>query len=268
MTSKVALLAWLKAVPPRRWAELWQGEPLDLALLSAEQLQQAEALLQGWRLEGLSFVPLHSELYPPRLLQSPSPPPFRVRWGHLQTQRPVAVIGTRGCCGGGRRRACRLARELAERGIGVVSGLALGIDRAAHEGALSVPGGRTLAVVGTGLDTVYPEENRELHDLIVTRGAVLSQFMPGFRGQRGGANFLARNRTMADLAEATVVVEASLRSGARSQAVYVQKRGGPLLLLRSLVDSQPWAAEMAELPGCFVVAEVADVLRHLSPVEG
>ena len=124
--------------------------------------------------------------------------------------------------------------------------------------------GRTVAVVGTGLDTVYPAENRGLHDRILRNGgAVISQFWPDFRGRAGGANFIARNRTMADLSLATVVVEASMRSGARSQAVHVQKSGGALFLLRSLVENEEWARAMAEKPGCHVVDGVDDLLSRL-----
>lgn len=266
LSESAAYLAWLQAVPPRRWSELVEGDPLDLAMLTDEQISQASQQIAAWAGEGMRFATPGSPHYPRRLLRCPSPPPFLFFRGEVRAEdeRAVAIIGTRECTVGGARRAERLARELAEAGVTVVSGLALGIDTAAHCGALLATSGRTVAVVGTGLDTIYPAENRELHERICRNGAVLSQFMPGFRGQRGGANFLARNRTMADFAQATVVVEASLKSGARSQAVYAQKRGGPLLLLRSLVETEGWAAEMAELPGCFVVSSLEDVLRHLS----
>jgi DNA processing protein len=247
------------------------GQPLgpaeQLALFSPQgDVQAAARRLRHWEETGLVFLtPLDAD-YPTNLRRYPNPPPFLFVRGKLSRldSRSLAIVGSRRCSEAGRRRATKLARAVAEAGVTVISGLALGIDSAAHRGALACPEGRTIAVVGTGLETVYPPENRPLQERILERdGVVISQFWPDYQGQRGGANFIARNRTMADLALATVVVEASVRSGARSQAVHAQKSGGTVLLLRSLVESQPWAKEMLGKPGCFLVNNVEDVLGYL-----
>lgn len=260
MLSRAEALAWLKTHP-----KLELHADVQLEFGHEETVEEAKRQLERWSASGLSFLTLLDAEYPANLRRRPSPPPFLFVLGKLlpTDDRSVAVIGTRSCSDGGRRRALKLARALAAEGVTVVSGLALGIDTAAHEGALT-DAGRTVAVVGTGLDTVYPAENRGLHDRILRNGgAVISQFWPDFRGRAGGANFIARNRTMADLSLATVVVEASMRSGARSQAVHVQKSGGALFLLRSLVENEEWARAMAEKPGCHVVDGVDDLLSRL-----
>ena len=261
MLSRAEAVAWLKTHPGLRLQA-----NLQLEFGHEEAIEQAERQLQQWSASGLHFLSTLDADYPANLRRRSSAPPFLFVRGELLPDdwRALAVIGTRACTEAGRRRALKLARALAGEGVTVVSGLALGIDTAAHEGALAA-NGRTVAVVGTGLDTVYPAENRGLHDAILEKGgAIVSQFWPDFRGRAGGANFIARNRTMADLSLATVIIEASFRSGARSQAVHVQKSGGMLFLLRSLVQAEEWAGEMAEKPGCHVVDGVEDVLSRLS----
>lgn len=258
--SRAQALAWL-----RSHAQL-PGGVLQLELAARKLgVDQAQRQLDAWDAEGVKFLTPFDEEYPANLRDSKSPPPFVFVRGQLRPQdcQAVAVVGTRACSESGRRRALKLSRALVEAKVTVVSGLALGIDTAAHQGALAGQG-RTLAVVGTGLYTVYPPENGRLQERILEQGgAIVSQFWPEFTGRKGGSNFIARNRTMADLSLATVVVEASFRSGARSQAAYVQKTGGRLFLLRSLVSSEKWAAEAAEKPGSRIVDTIEDVLRAL-----
>jgi DNA processing protein len=123
----------------------------------------------------------------------------------------IAIVGTRRASPSGLAAAERLAFDLATRGVTIVSGLARGIDTAAHRGALDA-GARTIAVLGAGLDVIYPPENRELARTIAHRGALISQFPPGMPPL--AHNFPARNRTLAGLALGVVVVEAPERSGA------------------------------------------------------
>jgi DNA processing protein len=150
--------------------------------------------------------------YPALLAPIPSPPDLWVR-GELEAQDAlaIAIVGTRRASAYGMAAAERLAFDLAARGVTVVSGLARGIDTAAHRGALAA-GGRTIAVLGAGVDVVYPPENDELGRSIEQRGARLSQFPPGTPPLAW--NFPARNRTLAGLALGVVVVEAPERSGA------------------------------------------------------
>jgi DNA processing protein len=150
--------------------------------------------------------------YPALLAEAPSPPDLHVR-GELTEDDAlaVAIVGTRRATAYGLEVAEQLASELAARGVTIVSGLARGIDTAAHCGALA-GGGRTLAVLGSGVDVVYPRENAALAREIERRGALLSQFAPGTPPLP--RHFPARNRTLAGLALGVVVVEAGDRSGA------------------------------------------------------
>jgi DNA processing protein len=150
--------------------------------------------------------------YPALLAAIPSPPALDVR-GTLEPvdALAVAIVGSRQATAYGIEVAGTLAADLAARGVTIVSGLARGIDTAAHRGALDA-GGRTLAVLGHGIAHVYPPENRALADAIVERGALLSQF-PSTIGPLAH-HFPARNRTLAGLALGVVVVEAAERSGA------------------------------------------------------
>lgn len=145
----------------------------------------------------------------------------------------VAVIGTRTPSREGIARTRRLVRELVERGVVIVSGLAAGVDTIAHETAIHY-GGRTIAVVGLPLDQVYPKENAELQMLIGAKHLLVSQFEPGVRTHR--SFFVQRNRTMAILSWGTVVIEAGDSSGTLSQASETIRCGKPLFVLRSALE--------------------------------
>jgi DNA processing protein len=157
-----------------------------------------------------------------------------------------------------------MARMLAERNVTVVSGLARGIDTAAHTAALNA-GGRTIAVIGTGIRRYYPAENRELSDRIAEYGAVVSQFWPD--APPATYTFPRRNVTMSGIAQGTVVIEASSTSGAKMQARLALEHGKKVFLLRSLVDSYSWAAKYAARPGATVVEAVDDVIDALLPID-
>src|SRR5215471_20286904 len=152
------------------------------------------------------------EEYPAQLLHLPGmPPSFYVRGTLVRDDAlSVAVVGSRLATEYGRGVAEEIAAGLAARGVTIVSGLARGIDTAAHRGALRA-GGRTIAVLGSGVDVIYPVENRALAGRIEAHGAVLSQFAPGTRPLAG--HFPARNRVIAGLSLGVVVVEAAERSG-------------------------------------------------------
>ena len=155
----------------------------------------------------------------------------------------VAVVGSRNASSEGLGRTIRLARMLAERGIIVVSGLAEGIDTAAHEAAMEA-GGRTVAVLGTPLDECYPAKNRELQDRIMGGHLAVSQFGLGSATSR--KSFPMRNRTMAFLSDATVIVEAGESSGTLHQGWEALRLGRPLFLLESIVEngSLSWPGKM------------------------
>ena len=169
----------------------------------------------------------------------------------------VAVIGSRAASAGGLRRARRLVAQ----GATVVSGLARGVDAAAHRAAIAA-GGRTLAVLGTGLDRVYPAEHAGLQEEIGRHHLVVTEFPPGTPPRPGNSPW--RNRTMALLSHATVIVEAAARSGTRHQAHEALRLGRRLFLMRSLVagGAVHWAGELLEAGGQ-VLVRIEDLLERL-----
>ena len=172
----------------------------------------------------LRFVTLREGGYPAPLRDIPQPPPVLYHRGSWEDRdrRAVAIVGSRGATPYGRGVADRLAFELARRGLTIVSGLARGIDAAAHRGALRA-GGRTIAVLGSGADIIYPAEHRKLGEAIAERGALLSEFPLGTSPLRG--NFPQRNRLISGLCLGVVVVEAAVNSGALITADHALEQG-------------------------------------------
>jgi DNA processing protein len=248
----------------------WTGfEPPELlpavadAAVPDDELAENEGMIAALAAEGISLVTVLDDAYPTNLRLVYNRPPFLFVRGRLTPgdERAVAVVGTRSASEEGRAQADRLARELAASQVTVLSGLAIGIDAAAHEAALD-HGGRTVAVVGTGIRRVYPEEHADLAERIVADGgALVSQFLPDAPPTRW--SFPMRNVTMSGMAIGTVVVEASSTSGARMQARLALEHGKRLFLVDSLVMHEPWARRYAERPGATVVQSVDDVLSAL-----
>ncbi len=229
-----------------------------------KQLAAVEAEIVGWEQGGMRFATLLDPEYPTQLLTIHQRPPF-VMWRGTQDAadaRGVAIVGTRHPTPAGLQQAEKLARGLAERRVAVISGLATGIDTASHTGALEA-GGRTVAVIGTGLRRAYPPENAALQERIARKGLVLSQFQPEAPPTR--TSFPMRNAVMSGYAAATVVVEASWKSGARMQARLALEHGRHVLLLQSLLDHD-WARDYAKRPGAIVVQDVDDVVRQLEAI--
>lgn len=169
-------------------------------------------------------------LYPPALRAIEDAPVFLWVRGTLAPQDEIAVgvVGTRDVTEYGKGMAGRLARDLAGRGVTIVSGLALGVDTAAHRGALD-GGGRTLACCGCGLDIIYPRPNRELMLEIIESGAMISEFAPTMKAQ--GWHFPARNRIISGLSAGIVVIEAAQRSGALITADFAKEQGREVFAL-------------------------------------
>jgi DNA processing protein len=212
---------------------------------------------------GADLVTVLDPGYPRTLRLIFNLPPFLYVKGRLLEQdlRSVAVVGTREPTEDGLKRAALMAQLLVDAHVTVVSGLARGIDTAAHQATLE-QGGRTIAVVGTGITRCYPKENAELADRIAAAGAVVSQFWPS--APPATWSFPRRNITMSGIAQGTVVIEASATSGAKMQARLALQHGKKVFLLRSLVDHYPWAARYAQERHARVVDEVEDVVRELA----
>lgn len=227
-------------------------------------LTPVEREIAGWEGDGMRFVTLLDPDYPGQLLTIHQRPPFLTWQGtpDARDTRGVAIVGTRQASAEGRKRAEALAAGLARRGITVVSGLAAGIDSAAHTGALGA-GGRTVAVIGTGLRRTYPSENAELQRRIATDGMVISQFLPDAPPTK--TSFPMRNAVMSGYAAATVVVEANWTSGARMQARLALEHGRRVFLLDSLLELD-WARDYAKRPGASVVRDLDELVAQLEAI--
>ncbi len=170
----------------------------------------------------------------------------------------VAIVGTREASAYGERTAQRLASAAARAGLVVVSGLARGVDAAAHRGALEA-GGRTIAVLGTGVDVPYPVSHRALHEAVQRQGAVVSEVEPGTKAFRGC--FPRRNRIIAALARVTVVVEAGFKSGAVNTASQALEQGRLVAAVPGAIDDPRSAgSNLLIRDGAMVVADVEDML--------
>lgn len=174
----------------------------------------------------------------------------------------VSIVGTREVTDEGWSRARRLARELAANGVVVMSGLARGVDTAALTGAIEA-GGRVIGVIGTPLDRAYPAENAELQQEIYSNHLLLSPFAVGQRVYP--SNFPTRNRVMAALSDATVIVEAKDTSGTIHQASECQQLGRWLFILRSVIDNPAvtWPKRFLSARNTAIVNQTSDVLAKL-----
>ena len=185
----------------------------------------AERQLAALGRSGGQALTLTDSAYPALLREIPDPPLVlfvRGRWAEAFAQPCLAIVGSRACSTYGRNVATRLARDLAEQGVTIVSGFARGIDTAAHEAALDV-GGRTVAVLGTGLDDTYPKENARLADRIAETGALVTEFP--FEKPPLPQNFPYRNRVIAGLCLGVLVVEAAAQSGSLITARLALEQG-------------------------------------------
>jgi DNA processing protein len=214
-----------------------------------------------------ALVTLGDPEYPAALLQIEDPPLLLYRLGLALTQArtPLAMVGSRNPTAQGLQNARQFARALAERGLTIVSGLALGIDGAAHEGALegAPPDAMaTLAVVGTGLDRVYPSRHRELAHRIAEHGALVSEYPIGTPPLP--ENFPRRNRLIAGLAQGTLVVEAALKSGSLITARLAVEQGKEVFAIPGSIHSpQARGCHALLRQGAKLAESAQDVLEEL-----
>lgn len=221
-------------------------------------------LLGGLAKKKMALVLREDAQYPPLLRQIAHPPHLLYVYGEtdLTDRFPVAVVGTRRASAYGLTHTREIAAELAQTGVCVVSGLALGIDAAAHTGALD-GGGRTVAVLGSALDKPYPQENEPLmRRILESGGSVVSEYAPGTPPSR--YSFLQRNRIIAGMCLGTLVTEGPRRSGALNTATRTLENGREVFALPGNVDSPG-----AQLPnmliseGARLVTGAADILSAL-----
>jgi DNA processing protein len=236
------------------------------AITAFRDWDRVEAEISRVRAFGAEMLTWEDPAFPPRLKEIPYAPPFLFIKGTLDAadESAVAMVGTRTPSYYGLKTCRRLAGALASRGLTVVSGLARGIDTAAHQGALE-NSGRTLAVLGCGLDVVYPPENKELYRKIPDQGALLTEFPLGAPPE--ARNFPVRNRLISGLSLAVVVVEAGVRSGASITASYALEQGREVMAVPGPIDSPASVGPHRLIQeGAKLVAGVEDILEELPGV--
>jgi DNA processing protein len=242
------------------------GLSIARSLRDPEFRNQTRLMLEFCRDTGVCVV-LPSEVHFPRLLKEiPDPPNVLFVRGKIQPRDAlaVAIVGTRSASQYGRTQAGRFARSLARAGLSIVSGLARGIDAAAHQGALDTEG-RTIAVLSSGVSEIFPPEHEPLAGSIAATGALISEMPPGTRPKRG--MFPRRNRLISGLCLATLVIEAGERSGALITARLAGEQGREVFALPGLVTS-PNARGCHQLirDGAVLVQDPLEVLEALGPL--
>jgi DNA processing protein len=250
-------------------AELSAIEGIDRkavdGLLAFTQWDEVEQEVQRAEEAGVKIIPFGSGIYPARLRSIADPPPCLYVKGEIRREddKAVAVIGTRSASHYGRRVAGDLCRGLASLGFTVISGMARGIDGVAHDEALNA-GGRTIAVLGSGVDRAYPPEHRKLYHRISENGAVISELPLG--APPLAFNFPARNRLISGLSAGVVVVEATEKSGSLITAAIALEQGREVFAVPGEVgSSRSRGGHRLIRQGAKLVENVDDILEEIAP---
>jgi DNA processing protein len=224
--------------------------------------------IERCRASGIMLLCPDDESYPLLLRSIPDPPNVLYVKGSLEPRdlHAVSIVGSRKCSFYGREQAERFAALLAGAGVTVISGGARGVDSAAHRGALSHPHGRTIAVLGSGIDVPYPPENAPLFEHIAKHGAVISEFPLGTPPMK--EHFPRRNRIVSGLSRGVLVIEADLRSGALITARQAcDDHGRPVFALPGRVDNALSAGPHQLIrDGATLAARLEDILEGLGPL--
>ena len=232
-------------------------------VISARQRVNPDGCMESLARAGVAVTNWNSDDYPPRLKEIAVPPPVLYYLGTItpEDECSLAIVGTRKPTDYGKKAAAALSRDLATAGLTVVSGLALGIDGTAHRAALDC-GGRTIAVVAGGLDTVYPREHAGLFRRIQERGAVVSEHPPGVRPD--ARNFPRRNRLISGMTLGTLVVEAPDASGAVSTVRHALEQDREVFCVPGRIfDSTSSFTNRMIKEGAKLVADYTDILEEL-----
>jgi DNA processing protein len=292
LTERQAFLV-LNALPNigpitlNRLLEELGGDPREVFTVGARRLESVKGVgpaisstIAGWREHfdlareeermakaNTTFITTRDAAYPKLLKEINDPPIGLYRKGGYEFAAPcIAIVGSRRSTLYGQATAKRFGIELARLGFCIVSGLARGIDTAAHEGALSV-GGKTAAVLGCGIDIIYPPENLALYRQIEAEGAILSEFPFGRRADR--QSFPMRNRVVAGMCEATIVVETDVDGGAMITARFAGEQGRLIYAVPGRID-QTTSAGCHQLirDGATLITGVDDILSELNYLDG
>jgi DNA processing protein len=236
--------------------------------LKAPDTKRIDSDLAWLAQDGHALLTWDSDRYPALLRSIPSPPAALFADGDVETlwQPQIAVVGSRNPTAGGVENTREFTRALVAHGLAITSGLASGIDGAAHAAAIEC-GGKTVAVTGTGLDQVYPASNRSLASAIRGHGVLVSEFPPGTPAQR--SNFPSRNRIISGLSLGVLVIEAALNSGSLITARLAAEQGREVFALPVSIHN-PLAKGCHRLirEGAKLVESIGDILQDLAPLAG
>ncbi len=227
-------------------------------------MSQAEKIIETLKKLNITVMTIHDKEYPENLKNIYAPPALLYLKGKIPCFKDItwlAMVGLRNATTYGKKIAERLSYKLASRGIIIVSGMARGIDTAAHKGAIKADK-KTVAVLGCGVDVVYPKENNKLMEDIVMNGAIISEYLPGTQPNR--PHFPARNRIISGLSDATIVVEAGKRSGALITADFALEQGRDVFAVPGNIDS--FASEGTNhliQQGAKLITCIDDILEEL-----
>ncbi len=251
----------------------WVAQPNELrSVLDDRAIQSLEKVRRELALDremekieqlGITVLTIDDDDYPRLLREIPAPPPVLFVNGSLTEADKVsiAIVGTRRATSYGREMARRIATELAEAGVTVVSGLARGIDSAAHQAAIDA-GGRTIAVMASGVNVIYPAEHRQLAERISNQGALVSDYEPGRKPD--AVNFPARNRIISGMTLGTVIVEAPTRSGALITTDFAADQGREVFVVPgNVLSSASEGSNRLLRDGARAVTSAADILDDL-----
>lgn len=279
-TERAALVALLRTRPEKRtWSDLTADvaahdsalavwDELNPARLfddgDADPLSEAARDIAGWRAANHGFLTFRDPEYPAQLREIHEMPPVLFHRGMLAAgEVGVSVVGSRQASAQGLDIARVVSAGLADRDITVIAGLAKGVDTAAHRSALEA-GGRTVAVIGTGITRYYPAENQKLQDRIAHEGLVISQFWPDAPPSKH--SFPMRNAVMSGYGRATIVVEAGEHSGARIQARKAVGHGRPVILTDLVVNANKWPGELLGQPGVHVAGSTMEIMSLVEDI--
>ena len=252
----------------------WMGAPAELAqaglslklierLVEVREKVDLTGIWDQIQSKGIQVLTWLDEAYPQRLREIEQPPPVLYLRGELLPEDTwaVAIVGTRRVTPYGRQVTEEIAAYLAANGITVVSGLARGVDALAHNAALKA-GGRTLAVLGSGVDRIYPPENRALAEQILEQGAVLSDYAPGTPPE--SSNFPPRNRIISGLSMAVIVIEAGKTSGALITAEFAAEQGREIFAVPgNILAPQSKGTNKLIQQGALPLLSASDVMQAL-----
>jgi DNA processing protein len=270
-----------------RLLEEFDNDPREILIADKRRLEsvrgvgpETSAALVNWRTHfdlpreeerlakaGATFITTRDAGYPKLLKEINDPPIGLYRKGDYLFEQPcIAIVGSRRTTLYGQSVAKKLGAQLAQLGFCVVSGLARGIDTAAHEGALSV-GGKTVAVLGCGIDIVYPPENLDLYRRIAETGAVLSEFPFGRKADR--QTFPMRNRVVSGICEGIVVVESDVSGGAMITARFAGEQGRLIFAVPGRIDqATSHGCHQLIRDGATLLTSVDDILSEMNYLDG